>query len=81
MGNYARCNCKHHLIIPFMFIVIGLFGILGHFNVVAVEVMRLVWSISFLAVGVLKMLSGNCKCCCGGMCKCDDTTHKSGGAY
>ena len=63
MGVVDACKCPHHKMVPLLVFIIGLLFFLNAVNVVTSSAVTMLWPIGLMLVGLMKMMSGKCKCC------------------
>ena len=61
-GAERTCKCPHHKIVPLLVVILGIVFLLGAMDVLSPEVVGIVWPIVLIVGGLMKMMSGSCKC-------------------
>ena len=57
------CKCPHHKMFPILVFVFGLLFFLNAINVVTTSALGTLWPIVVMIAGLMKLMSGKCKCC------------------
>jgi len=58
MGDKV-CHCKHHKVMPWLIILIGLTFLLGNVGVFTVNAVNVIWPVLLVILGASKL----CRCC------------------
>ena len=64
----GMCACPHHKMPGVLLAVFGLVFLLGNLNILTSAAVSFAWPIVVILGGLMKMMSGKCKCCSGMMC-------------
>lgn len=57
------CGCCHHKVMPVLVTLFGVVFLLGAFEVLAADVVGIIWPIIVIVGGLSKLFGGSCKCC------------------
>lgn len=63
MKGGMMCKCPHHKVIPLLVLLFGLDFLFGALHWVSTGFVSVTWPILVVAVGVMKLMKGACKCC------------------
>jgi len=74
MNATNKCKCFHHVIVPGLIFLIGLVLLLGNLEVLSASLTAMLWPIGLALVGLMKMFSNKCVCCCS--CGCSNCCNK-----
>ncbi|MDO8523166.1 MAG: hypothetical protein Q7S12_02680 [bacterium] len=61
-GNNV-CKCPHHKMVPVLVVLFGLTFLLGALDVLSAGTVNIAWPILVVLAGLMKMMTGACKCC------------------
>ena len=64
----GMCSCPHHKMPGLLVVVFGLIFLLGYLNVLTSQAVMIAWPIVVILAGLMKLMSGRCKCCSSMMC-------------
>ena len=57
-----HCSCSHHKIVPIILVIIGASFLLTQLGIITVVANSYIWPVSLILIGLMKLMSGNCKC-------------------
>ena len=57
------CGCPHHKVVPMSIVLLGAIFLLGALNVLTPGTVSIIWPVVVIAIGLTKLMAGNCKCC------------------
>lgn len=62
-AEHANCRCPHHKVKPIGITLVGVFFLLGAFDLVSDQTVGIVLGIVLIVVGLTKLFGNSCKCC------------------
>jgi hypothetical protein len=62
-ANDGACNCPHHKMGPLLIILLGLLWLLSALNVISINIVSIILPIIVIAIGLMVLFKGECRCC------------------